>query len=171
MAATEIAQQFPLIRGGGAFLVAIGIGIVAGAFGARVWRLVCLIAGAALGVAAMAVGGATEMIFDGLGSPEVYQWAALGAGILLEGYLVSVVVRRWPDLDSREFWMWMLFVVAVHFLVLGISHGPVSAALAVLCMINAQVGLHATTMDHRLFWAIDGTLKMAAGTAMLTLSY
>lgn len=99
----------------------------------------------------MAVGGATGMIFDGLGSPAAHQWVALGAGVLLEGYLVSLVVRRWPDLDSREFWMWMLFVVAVHFLVLGVSHGPVSAVLAVLCMVNAQVGLHTKRLDYRLF--------------------
>lgn len=75
MAVAEIAQQFPLIRGGGAFLLAIGVGIVTGAFGARVWHLVCLIAGPGLGIAAMAVGGATGMIFDGLGSPEALKTA------------------------------------------------------------------------------------------------
>ena len=58
----SLVDVFPLTRGGGAFFIAIGFGILVGSFGSRSFRIVCLIAGAALGVAAMAVGGATKVI-------------------------------------------------------------------------------------------------------------
>jgi hypothetical protein len=166
----EIAQFFPLMRGGGAFLVLIGAGIVVGAFGRRRWRTVWLIVGAGLGVVAMAVGGATKLIFGGLPYPPVWQWVVLGVAFLVEGWLVSLVVRRIPDLDSRRFWMWMLIVVGAHFLILGFSHGPVCALLALLCILNAWIGLRSRA-DFRIFWAIDGILKIAAGVAMMVLSY
>lgn len=167
----DLAQNFPLMRGGGAFLISVGLGIVIGAFGSRRWRIGALIAGAALGVMIMAVGGATKLIFAGLPSPAIWQWIVLGIAFLVEGYLVSVVVRKFPDIDSRPFWMWMLFIVGVHFLILGFSHGPVCALLALLCMANAWIGLRVTSLDSRVFWAVDGVLKIAAGVTMIVLSY
>ncbi|MFC9559026.1 DUF6609 family protein [Agromyces sp. NPDC056965] len=166
-----MAEAFPLMRGGGAFLAAIGLGILIGAFGSRRWRIVWLIAGAATGVVIMAVGGATKLIFAGLPSPAIWQWVVLGIAFLVEGYLVSVVVRRFPDLDSREFWMWMLVIVGAHFLILGFSHGPICALLALVCVANALVGLRMRSVDFRVFWAIDGVLKIAAGAAMIAVSY
>lgn len=168
---TNSPEIFPLMRGGGAFLAAIGIGILVGSFGSRKWRIVWLIAGAATGVLIMAVGGATKVIFAGLPQPAIWQWVVLGLAFLVEGYLVSVVVRKFPDIDSRQFWMWMLFIVGAHFLILGASHGPICALLAVVCMVNALIGLRATKLDFRVFWAIDGVLKIAAGTAMVLLSF
>lgn len=88
----------------------------------------------------------------------------------MEGYLVSVVVRRFPDNDSRPFWMWMLFIVGAHFLILGASHGPICALLAAACMVNALIGLRSKS-DLRVFWAIDGVLKVAAGVVMVLVSY
>jgi hypothetical protein len=163
-------EVFPLMRGGGAFLAAIGLGILVGAFGGRKWRIVWLIAGAAIGILIMAVGGATRLIFDGIPRPPIWQWVVLGAAFLVEGYLVSVVVRKFPDLDSRPFWMWMLFIVGAHFLILGFSHGPICALLAVVCMVNALIGLR-SAVDLRVFWAIDGALKIAAGVWMVVVSY
>ncbi len=67
---TDMPEIFPLMRGGGAFLAAIGLGILIGSFGKRKFRTVALIAGAALGVAALAVTGATKIAFDGLPYPQ-----------------------------------------------------------------------------------------------------
>lgn len=167
----SLAQSFPLMRGGGAFLVAIGLGIIIGAPGTRRWRLTWLIAGAGTGVIIMAVGGATKLIFAGLPYPAIWQWVVLGAAFLIEGLLVNIVLRKVPDVNSREFWLWILFIVGAHFLVLGFSHGPVCAALAVLCMVNALIGLRAKNVDFRVFWAVDGVLKVLAGAAMVWLSY
>lgn len=168
---TAMPTLFPLMRDGGTFLVVIGFGIVIGAFGTRKWRTVWLITGAAVGVVIMAVGGATKLIVDPGVSPEIWQWVVLGVAILVEGYLVSVVVRTFPDMDSRQFWMWMLFVVGAHFLILGFSHGPVCAALALVCMANSRIGLCIKTMDYRVFCAIDGVLKITGGVLMVWLSY
>jgi hypothetical protein len=168
---TDMPELFPLMRGGGAFLVAIGVGIVVGSFGGRTWRIAWLGGGASLGVVVMAVGGATKVIFAELPYPAIWQWVVLGLAFLVEGYLVSVVVRKNPDLESREFWMWMLFIVGAHFLILGPSHGPICAILALVCMLNAWIGLRSKSVDFRMFWAIDGALKVAAGGAMVLLSY
>ena len=167
---TEMPTLFPLMRGGGVFLVLIGLGILVGAFGRRRWRTISLIVGAGLGVIAMSVGGATKLIFAGLPYPAVWQWAVLGLAFVVEGYLVSVVVRRFPDLESRQFWMWMLFIVGAHFLVLGPSHGPICVLLALVCMGNALIGLRSKA-DFRIFWGIDGVLKVAAGSSMIAVSY
>ena len=168
---SALADFFPLMRGGGAFLVAIGLGILVGAAGPRRWRTVSLIVGAGVGVVVMAVGGATKLIFAGLPQPQLWQWIVLGVAFLVEGYLVSVVVRKNPDIESRSFWMWMLFIVDAHFLILGLSHGPVCGALAIVCMLNAWLGLRWTTLDFRVFWAVDGTLKILGGALMIALSY
>lgn len=169
---TNSPELFPLVRGGGGFLVAVGLGILVGSLGrSRRFRIAALIAGAALGVLVMAVGGATKIIFAGIGYPQWWQWAVLGLAVLIEGYLVNVVVEKNPDRDSREFWMWMLFVVGAHFLVLTASHGPICGALGLLCMVNALVGLHSRRVPFRVFWAIDGVLKIGAGSAMVGLSY
>jgi hypothetical protein len=168
--AHDLAQFFPLMRGGGAFLAVIGLGILVGSFGNRRFRTVALIAGAALGVIIMGVGGGTKLIFAGLPQPAIWQWIVLGVAFLVEGWLVSIVVRKFPDLESRQFWMWMLVIVGAHFLILGFSHGPICAALAVLCMANAVIGLRSSA-DFRIFWAIDGVLKIAAGIAMIAVSY
>lgn len=165
-----LVEFFPLMRGGGAFLVAIGLGIMVGAFGSRKWRVAWLIAGAATGMLIMSIGGATKLIFAGLPYPPIWQWVVLAMAFLVEGYLVSVVVRKFPD-DSREFWMWMLFIVGAHFLMLGASHGPICALLAVVCMINAWIGLKSTAVDYRVFWGVDGGLKILAGAVMVVLSY
>jgi hypothetical protein len=167
----DLAELFPLMRGGGAFLVSIGLGIVVGALGDRRWRLIWLIAGAGVGVIVMAVGGATKVIFAGLPYPAWWQWAVLGAAFAIEALLVNIVLRKVPDVTSRAFWMWMLFIVGAHFLVLGASHGPVCAALALVCMVNALIGLRATSIDFRVFWGIDGLLKIAGGATMVVLSY
>lgn len=166
---TRMPELFPLIRGGGAFVLLIGLGLVIGAFGGRVWRIGWLIGGAAAGIVAMAVGGATKLIFAGLPRPALWQWLVLGLAFLVEGYLVSVVVRRFPDMESRPFWMWMLFVVGAHFLILGFSHGPICALLGLLCMGNALLGLR-SGVDYRVFWGIDGILKVVAGAAMIAIS-
>ena len=168
---TNMPEYFPLMRGGGAFLALIGVGIVVGALGDRRWRLVLLIVGAGLGIAAMAVGGATKLIFAGLPYPTIWQWVVLGAAFAIEMLLVNIVLRKVPDVTSHAFWMWILFIVGAHFLVLGASHGPICAVLAVACMVNALIGLRFPATDLRVFWAVDGVLKVGAGVAMVMISY
>ena len=98
----------------------------------------------------------------------------LGVAFLVEGWLVSIVVRQFPDMtDPRRFWLWMLVIVGAHFLILGFSDAPICAlVLALLCMVNAFIGLLLPAVDFRIFWAIDGVLKiLAGGFAMIATSY
>lgn len=168
----RMPELFPLMRGGGAFLVLIGLGILGGAFTRRRrTRLVWLIVGAGLGVLVMAVGGATKIIFAGLPQPAIWQWVVLGLAFVVEMGLVNVVLRKVPDVDSREFWLWILFIVGAHFLILGPSHGPVCFLLAIACMANAAIGLRSRSVDVRVFWAVDGLLKVIGGGLMVVLSF
>jgi hypothetical protein len=168
----RMPELFPLMRGGGAFLVLIGLGILGGAFTRqRRRRLVSLIVGAGLGVVVMAVGGATKVIFAGLPQPAIWQWVVLGLAFLVEAGLVNVVLRKVPDVHSREFWLWILFIVGAHFLILGPSHGPVCFLLAIACMANALIGLRLRHVDVRIFWAVDGLLKIAGGAIMVVASF
>lgn len=168
---TNMPQLFPLIRGGGAFLALIGLGIVIGSLRGPKWRVVWLLIGFYLGIGAMAAGGITKLIFDGLPYPAIWQWVVLGLAFAVEAVLVNVVLRRVKDRSSREFWLWILFIVGAHFLVLGPSHGPICALLALLCMGNALLGLRLKGIDLRVFWAIDGVLKLGADAAMVAVSY
>lgn len=166
----DMADTFPLMRGGGLFLIAVGLGIVVGSLGGHRWLIPGLISGAALGVAAMAAGGITKWIFEGLPYPQWWHWAVLGAAFLLEGFLVSQVVERFST-QTHQFWLWMLFIVGVHFLVLVFSHGPICGLLGVACMANALIGLRLANPPVTLFWGIDGALKVVAGAAMVLLSF
>lgn len=65
----------------------------------------------------------------------------------------------------------MLFIVGAHFLILGPSHGPICVVLALVCMGNALIGLRAEKIDLRVFWGVDGLLKMLAGASMVAVSY
>jgi len=169
MELTGLAEAFPLMRGGGLFLAVIGLGILVGGVGPASWRIPALIAGAALGVVAMAVAGITKWAFDGIGYPAWWQWAVLGVAVLVEGYLVSVVAERY-EFGSREFWLAMLFVVGVHFLLLTFSHGPICGLLAVLCIVNVVIASRVPSMGVGTAWSIDGLLKMTAGAAMVAVT-
>lgn len=166
----EMASTYPLMRGGGLFLMAVGLGILVGASGGRRWFVPALIAGAALGVVAMAVGGITKWIFAGLPHPSWWHWAVLGAAFLLEGFLVSQVVER-LQFGTREFWLWMLLIVGVHFLVLIFSHGPICGLLGLACIVNAAIGLSTPGLSVRTLWGFDGVLKVAAGAVMVLASF
>lgn len=168
MDASALAETFPLMRGGGLFLVLIGLGIAVGGVLPRL-RIHALVAGAALGVVAMAVAGITKWSFDGIGYPAWWQWTALGVAALLEGWLVSLVVRRYT-FGSREFWLAMLFVVGAHFLVLTVSHGPICGLLAFFCMSNVALAwlLPSVKVDH--VWTADGSLKVIGGALMVAVT-
>ncbi|NQX29609.1 hypothetical protein HQQ81_19870 [Microbacteriaceae bacterium VKM Ac-2854] len=94
----------------------------------------------------------------------------LAVAYLAEVWFVNIVLRKVPDTDSRPFWLWILFIVGAHFLILGVSHGPICALLALLCMANALIGLRATRVRVAVVWAVDGALTVLAGAAMVVLS-
>jgi hypothetical protein len=166
-----IAQTYPLMRGGAVLFILVGLGIVIGGIGGRRWLLPSLIISAVVAVTAMAVLSATKLIFAGLGLPSIYQWIIMAAGFGVEILLVNYVVLTITDRNSRRFWLWMLVVVGAHFLIFTFSHGPLAGLLGVVCIINASIGLRLKNIDYRVFWVIDGLLKIGFGVWMLLLTY
>lgn len=166
-----MAHTYPLMRGGGVLFILVGLGIVIGGIGGRRWMLPGLIVGFALAIIALAVLGATKLIFAGIGSPPLYQWIVMGVGFAVEIVLVNYVVFSIPDRESRRFWLWMLVAVGVHFLVFTFSHGPLAGLLGIVVILNALIGLRLTTVDYRVFWVINGVLTAGFGLAMVLLSY
>lgn len=166
-----MAQTYPLMRGGGVLFILVGLGIVIGGIGGRRWILPALIVGAALAIIALAVLGATKLIFAGLGSPPLYQWVVMGVGFAVEIVLVNYVVYSIPDRDSRRFWLWMLVAVGAHFLIFTFSHGPLAGLLGIVIILNALVGLRLRAVNYLVFWVIDGILTMGFGLAMVLMSY
>ena len=167
----NLAQTYPLMRGGAVLFIIVGLGIVIGGIGGRGWMLPSLITSAALAVTTMAVLSATKIIFAGLGYPPIYHWIIMAVGFGVEIALVNYVVFTIKDHNSPEFWLWMLIVVGAHFLIFTFSHGPLAGLLGLVCIINAAIGLRFENIDYRVFWVIDGFLKIGFGTWMLFLTY
>lgn len=167
----NMAQAYPLMRGGGVLFILVGLGVIIGGIGGRRWMLPTLIAGAAVAVTALAVLSATKLIFAGLGSPPLYQWIVMGVGFVVEILLINYVVFTITDRESRRFWLWILAAVGAHFLVFTFSHGPLAGLLGVLCIVNAVIGLRLKNVNYRVFWVIDGILTTGVGLWMVLLSY
>jgi hypothetical protein len=166
-----MAHIYPLMRGGAVLFILVGLGIVIGGIGGRRWMLPSLIVGAILAVATMAGLSITKVIFAGLGSPPIMHWIIMGVAFGVEIILVNYVVFTIKDRNSRQFWLWMLIVVGAHFLIFTFSHGPLAGLLGVICIINALIGFRLKNINYRVFWVIDGFLKIGMGAWMLFLTY
>jgi hypothetical protein len=55
------------------------------------------------------------------------QIAALAGAIVVEMGLIALVVTRLRDRDPRPLALAILFVVGLHFLIMGLAHGPLIA--------------------------------------------
>ena len=167
----SLAHTYPLMRGGAVLFILVGLGIVVGGIGGRRWMLPSLIVGAILAVATMAGLSITKVIFAGLGSPPIAHWIIMAVAFGVEIILVNYIVFTIKDRNSRQFWLWMVIVVGAHFLIFTFSHGPLAGLLGVICIINALIGLRLKNINYRVFWVIDGFLKIGIGSWMLFLTY
>jgi len=156
---------YPLIRGGGLFLVIIGAMIMAGAALPRT-RNVLLALGLALASVATAV--AAPSLARPLGVPTWQQILALAGSVLFEMILIPTVVRGVRHRGERITILSVLLVVGLHFLPMMVAFGPIMVLLGILTILNASAGLWLTpTMDLSIFWFFDGLLKLACGIIML----
>jgi FtsH-binding integral membrane protein len=156
-------HPYPLVRSGGLFLLLIGAGIVAGALvGGRepVHRPIFF--------AATVVGFTALFAFAkrlSYGPPTRKQIVALVVAIALEVILLTTLSVFLPKTTARDYWLWTLLVVGIHFLPMGYAFGPTIAALGGACIINAIIGL-ASDIPFVVFGMMDGLLKMGFGFAM-----
>ncbi|WP_433543991.1 DUF6609 family protein (plasmid) [Streptomyces sp. CA-294286] len=205
LALTDVSHPYPLIRGGGLFLLFVGLGFLLGWIYQRRW--IPLVIGG--GVAGFAASGLSALL-PSLGTPSFAQIAGLVASFVLEMGLIYLVISHFQrqqaepphesphkqpfqrqqaqstpqrhqyqqdlqpgssspsDSDERTLILRILLVVGLHFLVMGIAHGPLMTVLGLASTANALVGLYvAKWAPLRALGVTDAVLKLGFGTWML----
>ena len=158
---------YPLIRGGGLFLMIIGAMIIAGTPlpGAR-----NVLVAVGLALAGIATAIAAPSLARPLGVPTWQQILALAGSVLLETILVPLVVRRVQHLGERTIILSVFLVIGLHFLPMTLAFGPIIGFLGILTILNASAGLWLRpTMGLSILWFFDGLLKLACGATMLVI--
>lgn len=158
-------HPYPLVRSAGLFLLVIGAGLLAGLYvGGRepIHRPTFFVA-TALGFTAL-FAFADRLSF---GPPRRKQLLALAGAIALEIALLTALSLFMPRTSARDYWLWTLFIVGVHFLPMAYTFGPAMVALGSACMVVAFLGL-ASAIPFSVAGSIDGLLKMVFGAAMLS---
>ena len=158
-------NAYPMMRGAGLFVLLVGLGITIGGTLGKKCVVPLLISGGVLAILSQIV--RIRGLTDFPGTPTRTQFYALYGGIAFEALLIGLVVNFIRDRSSRRFWLWILFVVGLHFIVLAYAQGPPLLLLGVLSMVNALVGLRMPSTSYLKFWVIDGVLKIAIGAWML----
>lgn len=156
-------HKYPIARGGGLFLILLGLGIIGGVLFARDGIV-------NNGVFFVGVGLATVSLFASrrlsYGRPTRTQIVALCAAIVMEIVLMNVIGRTVaPDLRIR--WLWALVVVGVHFLPMTLAFGPRVLLLGLLCIASAGLSLAVGSVPFAIVGLVDGTLKTGFGAWML----
>jgi hypothetical protein len=158
-------NAYPMMRGAGLFVLLVGLGITIGGILGKRFVVPMLIAGGVLATLSQIV--RLKGLTDFAGTPTRAQFYVLCGGIAFEALLIGIVVYLIRDRNSRRFWLWILFVVGLHFIVLAYAQGLPLLLLGVLNMANAIVGLRMANVSYLKFWVIDGVLKIAIGAWML----
>jgi hypothetical protein len=158
------AHPYPLIRGGGLFLLLVGLSIMIGTVAPRrVWTL--LIAGAI--VASVVVAATAVRLTAPLGRPSAWQIESLAAAVVIEVMAIGWIGSRLRAATERRRTLSIMVVVGAHFFLMGPAFGPLVVLLGVLSVANAVAGLRAEATPWLTFWLVDGALKAATGAAML----
>ncbi|GAA0424941.1 hypothetical protein Acor_36810 [Acrocarpospora corrugata] len=156
-------HPFPLIRGGGIFLICVGLGFFLGLFFPRKW--IPLAAG---GFIVGFTGSGLSALLPSLGTPSLLSIGALVAAVVFEVAVIVYLVRRLGDGDERRLTLSIMLVVGLHFAIMGPAHGPLIAALGVLTAVNAAIGLWAAPKAPITpFFLVDSVMKIAFGVWML----
>lgn len=157
------AEVFPLIRGGGLFLIVAGISIVLGAFAFRLRYPI-------FGVGAAIAGGLTAVYAAPLaapyGAPTLVHVASLGIAVALEMILLVSVLGARRSADDREAMLSVLTIVGAHFVLMSPAFGPLMMVLAGASVLNVLVALLMRAYPSVLVWAVDGALKAGVGALM-----
>jgi hypothetical protein len=155
-------HPYPLIRGGGLFLLFVGAGFLLGWLIPK-WWVQLAIAGGITGVIASGL----SALLPSLGTPSWIHITALIGSMVLEMGLIYLVITKYRDAGERKLILAILFVVGLHFITMGAAHGPLIAILGVVTAINAAVGLWLRQAPLKLFGITDALLKLGVGAVML----
>ena len=154
-------HPYPLIRGGGLFLMCVGAGFLLCWIFPKHW-IPFAIGG---GVAGFIASGLSALL-PKIGTIAPVHIIALVGSMVLEMGLIYLAITRYKDAGTRKLLMAILFVVGLHFIPMGLAHGPLILTLGVLCCLNAFVGFQASRVDWRVFGVLDALLKLGFGLWM-----
>jgi len=157
------AEVFPLIRGGGLFLLVVGLSIVVGAFRFRA-RYTILAVGAAIAAAVTTFLAAP--LAAPFGRPDLIQILSLAIAVAVEAALLVPVLRQARTHDERETTLAILTIVGGHFLLMAPAFGPLIVLLAFASVLNTLAGLLWQGYRVERLWALDGVLKTLVGGLM-----
>jgi hypothetical protein len=101
------------------------------------------------------------------GKPTALQTGAIYAALILGALLLAGLFVFLPDYGSRTFLLLMLLIIGIDFIPLSIAVGPLLLLLAILCILDALLGLWLQGLSFTLFTAVDGVLKIIFGILML----
>ncbi|MCG5219707.1 DUF6609 family protein [Streptosporangium soli] len=160
-----MVHPYPLIRGGGLFLIFVGLGFLLGWLIPKIWMPLA-IGGFVTGLVASGL----SALLPSLGPPSLMHIAALVIAIIAEMGLIYLVLTKYREADERTLILNILLVVGLHFIIMGLAHGPLIAILGVLVTLNAWIGLRfLPKVPLRALGMADGVLKIAFGLWMLLL--
>ncbi|WP_031161740.1 DUF6609 family protein [Streptosporangium roseum] len=161
-----LPHPYPLIRGGGLFLIFVGLGFLLGWIFPSRW----IPFGIGGFIAGFTASGLSALLKPSLGAPSLVQIAALVLSFVVEAGLLYYVITTFKDRDDRTMILSILFVVGLHFIIMGMAHGPLIAVLGVVTSLNAWIGLKvAPKLPLRLVGGFDALLKIGIGSWMLFL--
>ena len=153
----------PLRYSGGLFVAFVGAGILAGVVTNIIgW---CVLGGFVLGFIAARRSGAS--VRERWGRPSLTQLRVLVLALGLEFTIFAVLGRSgfFAHAPRAMVWQVSLVIVALHFLIMRFSHGPMTLALGAVVLGWLEIGqlLH---LPLQVMAAGDGTLKLVFGLAM-----
>ncbi len=153
-------HPWPLLQGSGAFLIGVGAFVLLAALAPRL--LVPLVfAGFGAGYGLMRWLGVAVPLSR---VPVAHLWW-FGAAVAFE--VIAIVAAVFTVADERRLLALVLLIVAVHFAIMGGSHGPLMLGFAAAGILNAVAALALRAAPIRIFILVDGLLKLAFGAYVL----
>jgi hypothetical protein len=157
--------SLPMTRAGGLFIAVMGVGVALGGAFPR-GRKALLAFGAAFAIIALIVVGPHIQVAN----PSRQQVWFLFGSIALEVVLVRGAFALYKTDGERKLMLAILLAVGVHFVPMAGAFGPLCAALAIVCMGNAAIGLCLSrSAPLNALWTADGIVKILFGAMMLLL--
>jgi hypothetical protein len=157
--------RYPMVRGSGAFLVCIGLGLIL----AVVWAGDAPVNARILGVSAILATAAIPIMRKilPLGRPKAFHILAMIGSVALELYLFWLVFSRLPkDTQPQTRWLWALLLVGLHFIPMGLALGRRVVILGAACVAVAASALFFGLLPFAYAVVVDGILKAGFGASM-----
>lgn len=165
-----VSHEYPMVRGSGAFLVCLGLGLILAVIGARdaPMNLQILGACAIIGIIAIPV---MRRLFP-LGRPKAVHILAMSGAVALELFLFWLVFSRLQKHAQPQIrWLWALLLVGLHFIPMGFALGRRVVFLGAACVVVAASALFFGLVPFAWAVVIDGMLKVGFGASMVATGF